>query len=189
VHAVKERRTPELTDALVKARFDCADVLDYRVKVRQALEAAAVRASEDDLKDQLLRQLSAGTEFPVPPALIERRVASMVEDYVTSARRAGLTVALDETTIEKLRGQFEPLAREQIKAYLVVDAIARKEGIEADDNDVATGIERIAASAGTPVERVRAVLKAGGKLESLHAQLRDDKTIAHLLAQSKITDA
>ena len=98
--------------------------------MRTDLEAESRDASERQLRADLLKQLAKRLPFPVPGALVDREVDRRVEEF---ARRL-MSQQIDprRTNIDWAafrQGQREP-AQEAVASALVLDQIARRDGIE-----------------------------------------------------------
>ncbi len=90
-------------------------------------------------------------------------------------------------TREELRGQFMESAEKSVRTALVLEAIAKKEGLEPSDEDVDAELQKIAESAGLEVERVKQMLSLRDPgLNSFRNDLRTQKTVAFLVEHSKI---
>ena len=72
------------------------------------------------------------------------------------------------------------------KADILLDEIARREGIEALDAEVEAELARLAESAGKSREAVRAQMEKEGDLAALRARIREEKTLDLLKANASI---
>ena len=89
---------------------------------------------------------------------------------------------------ERLRAELEPRAREQVKLGLLLEAIARQEGIAVSEADVEARVAALAADAGTAAERVRALYQNPEARRQLHARLLQGRAIDAVVARATITD-
>jgi trigger factor len=81
--------------------------------------------------------------------------------------------------------QREP-AMETVRSTLAIDEVARRESIEATDEDVATEIERFAERAGRTAQAVRARLEKEGALDRIRAGVRREKTVSWLVEHANV---
>src|SRR5690606_34850173 len=83
----------------------------------------------------------------LPFSLVERQRLEMLEDFAETLARQGL--GFDEylrhtgRTVEDLKKQFTPSAETRVRSMLVLDAIAKKEGIEVSDEEIDAEIDRL----------------------------------------------
>jgi trigger factor len=189
VQAVKRRVVPPLDDELAKDLGDFATLDALRVRVRESLVREAEEASVRDLRADLMKQLARRVPFEVPGVLIDREVDHRVEDFIRrlidqqiDPRRAGIN--WDEFRA----AQREP-ASEAVRAALVLDEIARREGLSVSESDVTAEVERYAERTGRTPSAVRAQLEKESGLARVRAGLRREKAIDHVLARVTITGA
>ena len=75
---------------------------------------------------------------------VTRRPASSWDDYIAGSGKSEA----------ELREQFREEARRRVKTTLLVEAIAKKEGVEATQADVESELDALAAQYGQPREAI-----------------------------------
>jgi len=125
--ALKEKRLPEFDDEFARAvaQAESADVLREKVRanLRQEKEAARRRKFRRDILETILSR----TSVPAPEVLVESEVVSSLRDYARYLATNG--VDPKEADWEKLREDARPGAERRVREYLMLDAVARREGI------------------------------------------------------------
>ena len=152
---LRRRVVPALDDEFAKDLGEDLDSLEaLRARVRTDLEAESRDASERQLRADLLKQLAKRLPFPVPGALVDREVDRRVEEFARrlmsqqiDPRRANIDWASFR------QGQREP-AQESVASALVLDQIARRDGIEVTPADLDAG--------GAALRRARRADRPGG---------------------------
>ena len=187
VHAIKKRVVPELDDEFAKdlGQFDTLDAL--RTQVRADLEHEAGHAVERDMRADLMKQLAARVPFEVPTSLVEREIDRRIEDF---ARRL-LEQQIDprEASIDwgAFRESQREVSQEAVAAALVLDEVARREDLEASDEDIDREVTTYAERIGRTPASVRARLEKEGGLSRVSSNLRREKSIDFLLARATIS--
>jgi trigger factor len=188
--SLKEIRTrvlPELDDEFAKdlGEFDSLDAL--RERVRTDLQAEANETSERQLRTDLLKQLSDRVTFELPTSMVEREIERRLEEFVrqlmqqnVDPRQAGIDWA------QFREAQREP-ARAAVASALVLDEIARRDGITVPPEDVDKEIERFALRAGRTPAALRAQLEKEGGLSRLVTGLRREKAVDLALSRATMT--
>jgi trigger factor len=87
-----------------------------------------------------------------------------------------------------LRKELEPRAQEQVKVALVLEAIARQEGLSVSDEDIEAHVSRLAQSAGTAADRVRALYQTEEARQQLRGQMLQWRAIDLVVSRASITD-
>jgi trigger factor len=186
VKGVKEKVRPALDDEFAKD-LGKESLADLRQQVRAQLEAVERRKADRELKNALLDALVQRAHFEVPEALVERHMSARTE----SAARSLAFQGIDPTKVGMDWKQYREAQREEAvkgaKADILLDEIARREGIEATDVEVEEEVERFAERAGRPKDVVRARMEKEGDLQTLRARIREDKVLDLLRAGARLS--
>jgi trigger factor len=184
VKAIRKRIVPELDDELAKdlGQFDSLHAL--RERVRADLEHEAGHEAEREMRADLLRQLASRVEFDVPPSLLDREIDRRVEEFVRRLIEQQIDPMRTNINWEEFRERQKEAAVDAVRSALVLDEIARREGISASDQDVEEEIERYAERSGRTPAAVRARLDKEGGLARLHSGLRRERTVEFLLSRA-----
>jgi trigger factor len=184
----REKLAPELDDEFAKDTGE-ADTLDELRKIlRERIERALRADAERDLHAALRRELVQKNPFEVAPTLVERHL----EDMVRRARAHLTSQGIDPDTADlddvKLREQMRPAAADNVRATLLFEAIARKEGVEALDADLERRVAEMAVARNLNAARLKAELEKDGRIAMLRQLLREEKTLDLLLSKATITE-
>ncbi|MFA5311505.1 MAG: trigger factor [Candidatus Omnitrophota bacterium] len=85
---------------------------------------------ESEIIDNLLR----GMDFKLPQSLVKRQLEDMLRQAKLDLALKGVPREKIDAQEGKMREELEPEARNQVKVYLVLSAIAKKESIPLDDH-------------------------------------------------------
>jgi trigger factor len=187
LHDVKELELPPLDDDFAKTVSDNQSAEDLRADVRRRLEAIAQSRSRRELGNRIVEKLIAAHDFPLPDAMVERELDHMMNDAAANATRMGLSfedyLARVNKTDEGLRAESRDDARMRVKGTLLMEAVAKAEGIVATPADVQVELEALSGQYGQPVNRIRKAL--GGNLLSLMDGIIRNKTLEFLIDNAK----
>jgi trigger factor len=184
VKAIRKRIVPELDDEFAKdlGQFDSLEGL--RERVRADLEHEATHEAEREMRADLLRQLASRVEFDVPASLLDREIDRRVEEFVRRLIEQQIDPMRTNINWEEFRERQKDAAAEAVRSALVLDEIARREGIMASEQDVEEEIERYAERSGRTPAAVRARLEKEGGLARLYAGLRRERAVEFLLSKA-----
>src|SRR5690606_34783632 len=84
---------------------------------------------------------------------------------------------------DALRGQMKEDAEKRVRTNLTLEAIAKAENIEADDEAVEEEMKKMAETYQMDIEEIKKLL--GGNLENLKADLKVQKAVEFLVENSK----
>lgn len=182
VKAVKEKRLPELDDEFAKDCGPYNSLAELKEKLRGEMEKALKKDIEDTYKDTILKRLEETHHFEIPETLIDRELRAMVRQQVQAKRQTRPEFedpAKRQQELKRLMEENRPEATRRVKVGLILEAIAEKEGLRVQDEDIASEIERIAREVKLPAGDVRRMLEAGGEesLEELRGRILYDKAL------------
>lgn len=186
---LRRRVVPDLDDEFAKDLGEDLESLEaLRGRVRADLEAESKDASERQLRADLLKQIAKRLPFPVPGALVDREIDRRVEDFARrlmsqqiDPRRANIDWAAFR------QGQREP-AQESVASALVLDQIARRDGITVTDTDLERELERYAERTGLTPAAVRARLEQEDGLGRMQIGMRREQTVNAVLARVQVVE-
>ena len=187
IQDVKRKELPELTDEYVAANSEFKTVEELRANYKERMQKAAEANAKAEYEHELIDLAVANAKFSVPEIMIEDKISQMVEEMKMSleSRKMSLDMYMKYTGLDmaKIRENQRPVAEENVKTDLVLDAIAKAENIQVDMNDVDAEIAAISAQHGAAPEEVKKIIKANGTMGLLLANILRRKA-AHVVLDS-----
>src|SRR5262249_52803884 len=132
-------------------------------RIRTDLQRGAEEEADHKARHDVLQTLAARLRT-APEVLIEHEVERRLEEFVRRLMEQGIDPMKTNSAWQGLRKRRGAPAEETVKSTLVLDEIARREAIEASDDDVAAEIEKFAERTGRTATAVRAGLEKEGSL-------------------------
>ncbi|MDY0110208.1 MAG: trigger factor [Candidatus Krumholzibacteria bacterium] len=185
--AVEAKVLPEIDDAFAAQLQDGQTLLELRGHIREQLLADARQRAAEDLDQQILEQLLAGHEVPVPPSMVETWLRSGLQEMHHHRRQQGLQPDADGD--QRYREAARPVAERQIKALFLLDAVRRQERISVAEGEVEARIEAIAAEHGFDLAKYRKFLEQGEEKDRIRQGLLERKTYDFLLSRAEVVPA
>jgi trigger factor len=185
VAAVKQKKLPPLDDEFAKDCGPYSSLAELREKLHGEMEKALKKDIEETYKDTILKRLVDTHHFEVPETLIEREVTAMVRQALQARQRqrgrAGEAgdPTLRQEELKKLQEESRPEAIRRVKVGLILEAVADKEGLTVEAEDIKAEYERLGAELRLAPEEVRRLIEAGGEdsREELKARIQADKAL------------
>jgi trigger factor len=143
VKEVREKRLPAVDEAFAKSVAGAATTLDLRVRVRNSLEAQARAFARRRLEEEIVGVLIDKNPLELPECLVRERLDSM-RAKMSENRPEGAP----EIDAEEFGKVYRPVVERQLKAGLILGAIAEKHGVEVTREDVSRRVGEIAESQG-----------------------------------------
>lgn len=185
VKAVRHKELPALDDDFAKelGEFDTLDAL--RDRVRHDLQHEAEHESEHKLRHDLLQTL-AGRMRTAPDVLVDREIDRRLEEFVRRLMEQGVDPNKANIDWQEFRERQRQAAADTVRSTLVVDEIARREQIEATDEDLDKEIAKFAERSGRTPTAVRARLEKEDALDRIRSGIRREKTMTWLVEKANV---
>ncbi|HEY3304818.1 MAG TPA: trigger factor [Candidatus Binatia bacterium] len=188
VREIKNKVLPPLDDEFAKDRGDCSTLEDLKQKIRAQLEAELREFQTGELKEQLIDRLVEAHSFDVPPSMVDRQVRYLLERHQSRQKAQGTAPVGEKPSTEELRKGFQPHAKRQVKATLILEKIAELEKVEVSDSEVQKRVEETARVAGEKAPAVRHYYDRADARENLRSQMIIDRTIDYLLQHAAMKE-
>jgi trigger factor len=187
VHDVKEPELPALDDEFAKRVSSSQTFEELRADVKRRLDDTVKQNARRQMSAQLLDKVVAANDFPLPEVLVDRELDALLNESRQYIARAGVPwddyLSASGKTEAELREGYREEAQRRVKTTLLVEAIAKKEGVEATQADVDAELDALAAQYGQPRERIVEALRSN--LGALVDGIVRTKTIDKLIEQAK----
>src|SRR5579884_1337665 len=183
VKEIRLKELPPLDDDFARDHGRCETLAELRARIRADLEERAAQRAEEIARATVVDQLIARHPFEVPPSLVERRTEAWLASLDV---KLAADAAEREAQLERLRAELRPGAERDVRAELVLEAVAAHAGITVSEDDVAAEIAALAAREGRAPERVRAFYERPEARAALRARLVRERALAHVMRHATI---
>lgn len=193
VNDVKVKELPELNDEFAADTTEFNTLEELTADVRAKAEADVAEAAKNELRNRVIEKVVENTTVEVPEAMIKNEIENQLMElnYQLQYQGFGMEQFLQMTgkTMEEFKAEFTTNRREEavknVKTSLVIEAIAKAEGVEVSEEEVNAEVEKMAAAYNMTVEQVKEALRPND-LKDMEGQLKIRKTIDLLVDSAKI---
>jgi len=188
VNGLMKREVPALNDQFVQdLGGEAKTVAELKEKLREEMSAQEKERKTGEQREALLAALVEKNPIEAPPALVERNVDAMLQGMLEGFQRRGIDVRQLGLNVDRLRDDLRSRAALEVKGYLLLEAIAEKERIEATEEDLEKHYLKLAGELKQPVDKLRQAFRKQDSTDSLKGRLRQDKALAFLLEKANLT--
>lgn len=185
---IRIQEKPEVTDEFAKSVGGWESVAQMREAIandlRRHREMEVLRAKRNQIGDALI----AAHNFDVPETLVEEELGKSLQNYARFLASQGIDLEKADLDWRRIGEDFRPEAVKRTKRGLILEAIARKEGITVSDVEVDAEIRRAANEQGREFADVKHHLKHDGGYEALRLSLAQEKALELVLREAKSRD-
>jgi trigger factor len=189
VHEVKRKELPLLDDEFAKDLGEFEDLAALKSRVRADLEERKKAMARSGVRQEILDKVLAANPVPLPDLLVEEEIQHRLEDMIREMMFHGVDPRKAELDWKELRDRNEEPARKIVHARLVLDAIARAEGVTVERRELDERIRREAERIGENVDELRLRLSKSAGLQALEAQMVREKSLDLITSIANIQGA
>jgi trigger factor len=182
--ALKEKKLPALDDEFARAVSE-GDTLDtLREKVRTRLRREKESERRRKFRRAILDALVSRREIPAPEVLVETETTAALRDYARYLAASGIDPEKEDWT--RLSEEARPGAERRVREYLLLDAIAEREGLSVSETELEAEFKRAAQERDVEPSVLREQMVKAGGLEALRDEMRLSKAVDLLIASAKV---
>ncbi|HEX7037252.1 MAG TPA: trigger factor [Pseudomonadales bacterium] len=178
---VQEPKLPELNEEFFKSfGIEEGGEAAFRADVRRNMQREMDSAVRNALKAQVMDQLGALHDVPLPKALVASEIGSLRQQMLQQFRMyGGDQPALPDDL-------FREQAERRVTVGLVVNEIVNKAGIEVDAARVRARIEETAEGYAEPQQVVNWYYSNQEQLRQVEMAVLEEQVVEHVLAQARV---
>lgn len=179
---LRAKELPPLDDDFARDHGRSETLDELRGRIRADLERQATERADGAVREAIVDQLLSRHPFEVPASLVDRRCEAMLE-----ALNVRLGPGMDEQdALGRLREQVRPRAERDVRADLILDAVAERDRLVPDDDAVSAAIAGIVAQEEQSPERVRALYDRPEARSALRVRLARQRALEAIMGRARI---
>jgi len=191
VKEVKGKKLPDADDEFAKVASEFDTLEELKAELREQLRQNRERSADADVRDRVLQAMIDTVDVDLPDSLVDEEVQHRIVHAQERAEQAGMTLdqLLEAQGFDELR--FRADARDHairaIKADLVLEAVARQEGIEVTAEEIGREIGSLAAALGREPKDLAKSLDRTGQVVALAGDIIRSKALDFLVEHADIS--
>ncbi|MBR4142865.1 MAG: trigger factor, partial [Firmicutes bacterium] len=191
IHEVKTQELPELDDEFAKDVSEFDTLEEVKKDIREKLEKTLQDAKEYEGKDKVLQKVYDANPLELPQAMIDSEAANMLNEFGYQLQSQGLN--LDQyckylnKTQQQMIDEFKPDAEKRVKSRLIVEAVAKQEGVEVTQEDIDKELAAMAAQYGMAQSQIKSIF-GEENMDYLKKDIMSRKAIDLMYEAAEITE-
>jgi trigger factor len=182
---VRKKELPALDDEFARDLGDYQTLAELREAVHKSIFHEKQYVAQQEAKEELIDKLVQANDFAIPEAYVDRQIENQVRMQLSNLAGRGVdpnTIKLDWAKVKE--SQRDKAVR-NVRASLLLEKIAEKEGIGATKDEVDREVQRVAKQQREPVAVARARLEKEGALGRIAGHIQTEKTLHFLFEQAQ----
>jgi len=184
VKTLKEKVLPLLDDEFAKDVGQYEGLEDLKQQLRAQLLARKKSEAEQTIREKIFDTLIQRNPLDVPRSLVEAQIQEMLAQTGRMLAAQGLKLSDIGRSQGELVERYWAPAERRVKAALLLEAVARQEGITVEDREIEEEYRRLAESVKQDVAAVKAKIEP----DMLRPDILEKKTIDFIMAKAKRTE-
>ena len=191
VRTIRHKELPALDDAFVEKVSVFHTVEELKKDVREKMEKAAAQKAENDRRVAAIDKAAENITVDIPPVMIEERITQMLRELAMRLEQQGMKfeqyLQYSGSDIAKLREEYRETAAKNVRTDLMLEAVAKAEGIKVEPADLDMEVAMMAQMYGAKPAQVKKIVTEQGRVGDLAITVMRRKTakfiVDHLAAQ------
>ncbi len=162
VKEIRVKELPELDDEFAQDVSEFDTLAEYRDDIRAKILERKTNDAKNEKQNKVVEKAVANASMEIPDAMIDEQVRRMADDFTRRIESQGLSVQqymqFSGQTPEQMLDQMKPEALKRIQNSLVLEAIAKAEGIEISDERLDEEIAKMAESYKMEADKLKEIM-------------------------------
>jgi trigger factor len=192
VHSVKTKEMPGLDDDFAQLASEFDTLGEFRAATRTQLEQYKSVQQVMQAREKGLEALLGAVDIPLPDGIVQAEKEQSKESIEQQLSQAGtdLDGYLEATgqSAEQFSTELEDRARRAVKVSLLLDKLARQEGITVNAQELSGYIAQQAEQMGVAPERLAQQMTQNGQINFAAGEVLRGKAMNIIAERAKVTD-
>jgi len=188
VKQVKEQKLPELNDEFASQLVPDKSMEELKELIREKVAEEKEKIASDAKVNAVVELLNEAVDFELPEPLVEQEIQGNALSMVERARAQGMPDEMIQEQEAEIAEAAEKQARLNLKTNFILQAIAEKEDLKVEDNELLQRIYAMAQQAQKPVKKYIKELQKQNAIPNVRNSVLIGKTIDFVVDQAKVTE-
>jgi trigger factor len=188
VKEIKQKVLPELTDAWASEISEFATLAELEQEIRGKLQASKTYSVDQKFRSLAVQAAADNSKLDMPDVVVTEQAEELLADFTRSLQAQGADLnaymAATGTTAQQMLEDMKPTAASNVKTGLVLDSIAKAEGLQVTDEEVQEAIAQMAVAGRTDPKVFEDRLRKAGRLQPIKWQILRDKAAQFIAANA-----
>jgi trigger factor len=189
LHEIQEQKAEKIDDAFAQKVLQKPDATLDTLKKQFAEQVTAEELSQiymSELKPKIVKALLEKFDFTLPNNIVEQEIDAKVREKTRGfSEEQHKAYMEDKGKFKELRESVREDARKSIKLALIVEALAKKEGIDVHEQEVIAALGYQATMTGQDPQALLKYYQDNNLMTAAKMGLTEDKLFGHILGFHK----
>ncbi len=134
IDALKESRKIEVIDDNFARSLGYPNLIELEHAIQKQIFIQKDHQQRERIENEIIEDITKDMDFKLPQRLVDRQLQDLLRQARLDLALRGVSTEKIEEEAKRLASELEPQAKRQVKIYLTLSAIAKKENIPQDDH-------------------------------------------------------
>lgn len=187
IKEIKRPDGPEINDEFAK-QMGCDSLDELREDLSKRIEAEKKKLTENDLREQIYKNLIEMADFDLPKDMVESQANKKLEKYRIELMNKGTPLEEIQQNLENLKNSSEESVVRDFKLSLVLERVAEKEKIFVTESEIDHQIKILASMYRTEPSKMRNQLEKLDNIPNLRYQMKESKAVDLIMKEAVIEE-
>lgn len=192
IKEVQARKLPELNDEFARTASEFETLEDLRQDIAGSIANHRAKDAEVNIRNFIMQDLIARTDIPLPKSLVDRetelRLSRMMRDLGGGGIHVDEYLKANQLSKEALVENHRQAAEISVAADLVLESVAKDQGMEVTREDLQEEIEIMAQQMKTDPTVLADNVANSGSLTALAGDILRRKALDYLVKSARIVE-
>ena len=131
-------------------------------------------------------EISKEADFEIPDILVEARMDDRLRDLAANVVSQGIDPSRSNIDWRKIREDMRKDVVEEVRTRMILDEVAKQEGIKVSSEDLEEEVDRMAQSMQQPREKVAQYFHQENRMEALRSDILRQKALGIIRETAKV---
>jgi len=190
IKSMKAKELPAIDDEFAKEVSEFDTLEELRNDITKSLEKSGEDREKKEFEEAVIDAACSNVEMDIPEIMVKRETDVMLKDLEMKLKQQGLDLEsyyqYTNNTEEKVRSFMKESAEKRVKTDLVITEIAKKENVEASDEEMLAKAKEVAKQYGDKDIDKTADLIMKAQKQYLKIDVLNEKVIKMLVENAKV---
>lgn len=186
IYEIRELQLADLDDAFANAIIEGKTLEELRDEIRTEVKNQKERRNNDNLREQAVGKLIEQVEFELPERILHNETQRMVNQLVKMNQERGVDDEVLEKNQKELFETSTDSATKKLKGIYICHAIAEKEKIEVEEQEMGAHLMNMSMQYQMPVEKLVKELSEHNQMNAIREQLLVGKVLDFIVENANL---
>ena len=190
INSITEKELPEIDDEFAMDISEFETLEELKADLKEKLKEDKENYRTNMMQNQAIDALVRASEVSAPESMVNSEIDVEMKNLDQRLQQMGIGLAqyieMTQMDINEIRNQYREQAEARVKANLVIDEVAAKEGFEVSDEEIEAEINESAKMYGVDdIDQFKEIFRKNVTDDTVKENIKRRKAVEFLVEKAK----